>query len=292
MWLRSLAAGMLLATAVMGCGGSGTGQRVAVTPSAVPSADEHDDHEATAVPISAPLPPRGLVVAIEGGVRLLALDGSLLAELPGLQLFDTPDPTARVQLLDASGRRLAVGGGLSSPAAVPAASSTSPAGPPDCRVSAVVGTAQYLVCHQVSGRVTDSRPATVEVLSNGRRRVLSGPPYRATSGETLGHWRWVLPSPDGRTLLAQWSGECEVPQAFLISVADGAGRRPEGGAVAAARETVGLGWLPSGEVVVDYREGVCGSGDQVPGIYVVTPMGERRLSTALQSGSRTVRMWS
>jgi hypothetical protein len=31
-----------------------------------------------------------------------------------------------------------------------------------------------------------------------------------------GFWAYALPSPDGSSLLAQWSGECEVPHAFFV----------------------------------------------------------------------------
>jgi hypothetical protein len=38
----------------------------------------------------------------------------------------------------------------------------------------------------------------------------------------VGHWVAARISPDGAWLLAQWSGECEVPAAYLVRIADGA----------------------------------------------------------------------
>ena len=32
----------------------------------------------------------------------------------------------------------------------------------------------------------------------------------------LGSWYSALPSPDGGTLLAQWTGECEIPFAYFV----------------------------------------------------------------------------
>jgi hypothetical protein len=37
----------------------------------------------------------------------------------------------------------------------------------------------------------------------------------------VGWWRRVVSAPDRRTLLAQWSGECELQSTFLVSVHDG-----------------------------------------------------------------------
>ncbi|MDQ2910468.1 MAG: hypothetical protein M3R39_05570 [Actinomycetota bacterium] len=37
-----------------------------------------------------------------------------------------------------------------------------------------------------------------------------------------GWWRRIVVSPDRRTLLAQWSGECEIQSTYLVSTDDGA----------------------------------------------------------------------
>jgi len=36
-----------------------------------------------------------------------------------------------------------------------------------------------------------------------------------------GWWRRVVPAPDHRTLLAQWSGECELPSTYFVSSSTG-----------------------------------------------------------------------
>jgi hypothetical protein len=43
-------------------------------------------------------------------------------------------------------------------------------------------------------------------------------------GGRLGWWRRALASPNRTTLLAQWSGECEIQTTYLVSVADGTAR--------------------------------------------------------------------
>jgi hypothetical protein len=35
-----------------------------------------------------------------------------------------------------------------------------------------------------------------------------------------GRWRRVIASPDGRTLLGQWSGECEIQLTYIVTLAD------------------------------------------------------------------------
>ena len=65
-------------------------------------------------------------------------------------------------------------------------------------------------------------------------------------GAKIGHWAKAFLSPDGKTFLAQWSAECEVPVAYLI--ADGR-LRPYG------KESVALGWLPSGEALIHFPKG-------------------------------------
>src|SRR5690606_18774271 len=72
----------------------------------------------------------------------------------------------------------------------------------------------------------------------------------------------------GRTVLATWSGECESPSAYVVDVATG-------GAVALGsqddqqRDSVGLGWSGSGQAVVHFRTGLCGTPVPVPGVYRV-----------------------
>jgi hypothetical protein len=52
--------------------------------------------------------------------------------------------------------------------------------------------------------------------------VYPGDVYPGTTQEAVGHWVAARISPGGEWLLAQWSGECEVPAAYLVRIADGA----------------------------------------------------------------------
>jgi hypothetical protein len=87
-----------------------------------------------------------------------------------------------------------------------------------------------------------------------------------------GQWRWAAASPDGETILAQWSGECEVPQAFLLD-ADGGSPR----AVAPKNaESEALGWTTDGQAIVFLpNQPACGT-EWKPGMYLVSADGKQR----------------
>jgi hypothetical protein len=106
--------------------------------------------------------------------------------------------------------------------------------------------------------------------------VIYGPPGSGRSLRVVarapgkvGHWQWAEFAPRGGGFLAQWSGECEVPVAYLVT--DGK-RRPYG------RESVALGWLPKDEALIYFPNAPCG-GDSSPvrGIYAVPQTGRPRL---------------
>jgi transposase InsO family protein len=76
------------------------------------------------------------------------------------------------------------------------------------------------------------RPSTIWARANGRLERIAGPAEIAMDGippkpvkyaHPVGFWvpNRVFRSPDGRTLLAQWSGACETQTAYLVSVATG-----------------------------------------------------------------------
>jgi hypothetical protein len=98
-----------------------------------------------------------------------------------------------------------------------------------------------------------------------------------------GHWRWAALSPDGRTFLATWSGECEIPIAFTFPVEGG---HPE--VVTGERdwtkapESVALGWTTDGEPIVRLLDGACGTGAEEPGIYVFGDGEPRRVEDGLE----------
>jgi hypothetical protein len=101
----------------------------------------------------------------------------------------------------------------------------------------------------------------------GPSRITHGAAVVAEPVEDLGRWRKVFVSPDGKTLLAEWSGACEVPTAYLIA-ADGGRPRAITNYANGSATSFALGWqgakarvrLPEGE------------GLKVkPGIYLVDP---------------------
>lgn len=74
-------------------------------------------------------------------------------------------------------------------------------------------------------------------------------------------------APDRRRLLAQWSGECEVPTAFLV---DGSRVRSFGrSSTGSVPESGALGWLRDGSAVIHFPVGACGGSIHTPGAYVV-----------------------
>ena len=82
--------------------------------------------------------------------------------------------------------------------------------------------------------------------------------------EPRGHWRWSIPSPDGDTILGQWSGECEIPTAYYVpSGGDPQPVAPNG------VESVALGWTGDGRAIVHLPEAGCGSPLR-PGVYLAT----------------------
>jgi hypothetical protein len=142
---------------------------------------------------------------------------------------------------------------------------------PGCGTVHGAGRIRAAVCGREHG------PGEIRVVAaDGRSRVIS----RAVN--PTGHWRYALPSPDGRWVLAQWSGECEVPVAYLFPAAGGPGRPVAG----ADRETIVIGWTPGGSAIVGFWPGACGAGTEQPGTYLVEPnTGRRRRIHAYSSGA-------
>jgi len=102
-------------------------------------------------------------------------------------------------------------------------------------------------------RVTDMQVTVCPRTITGATRVLARAPSKA------GHWVWAERAPYRDELLAQWLGECEVPVAYLVV---------RGKLHPFGRESVALGWLPSGEAVIQFPNGPCTGGwSPVRGIY-------------------------
>jgi hypothetical protein len=202
-----------------------------------------------------PLPERGLIRQVRGGVVLETMRGRPLGLIRGFQLAIPAGthgallrkPTGGLFGIDLFERRVRPVVPMPTPFA-------------GCRVADATPRRQLLVC----GRHLD-----VVALRPGaerQRRVVAGPRRGG------GHWMWAQFSPDGKAILAQWSGECESPSAYLVA---GGRVRPYGGSDAV--ESYALGWLPDGRAVVSFWSGICGAGIPTPGVYAVPLQGKPQL---------------
>ena len=144
---------------------------------------------------------------------------------------------------------------------------TVPARPPDCIAARSPG---FRLCRHRFGQPPRT-PARIERRDgDGWRVVAKGPPGSVHDGLQIGHWAGAWLSPDGETLLAQWSAECEIPIAFFVDVERGTMRPVTGEKKwVEAPESVALGWAPDGRARVRLTEGVCGGSKHPPGVYLV-----------------------
>ena len=95
-------------------------------------------------------------------------------------------------------------------------------------------------------------------------------------GAKVGHWAKAYLSPDGKTLLAEWSSECEVPYAFRVPVSGGTLRVITGeDDWAKARPSVADGWTDDGRAIVEVWRNDCGA------------RGARDMYLVAQDGTRT-----
>ncbi len=203
---------------------------------------------AVAVSVLPPLPARGLALETKAGVELQTMSGRPIATVPGLDLAPDKatshglvmrDRRGRLFVLDPDARRVRRAYERSRRFR-------------GCRLSDVRAGFELHVCGQTIRTAASGGAFTVDVLGPGR----------------VGHWVWAEFAPRGNAVLAQWSGECEVPVAYLIAN----GRlRPYG------RESVALGWLSDGAALIHFPKGPCGSSNHRRGIYSVPLRGRPRL---------------
>ena len=159
--------------------------------------------------------------------------------------------------------------------------------PRGCVVASLRAPNWILLCGRISSGTI--LPTSIEERVPGRRRLIVGPPVRhGPDGRIHGHWIYVKVSPNTRRLLAQWSGECEVPTAFLV---EGRTVHPFGAETyAGAPESGALGWLRDGKAVVHFPVGACGGSFRRPGTYVVARSGKPQLVVATGRFA-SVAMW-
>ena len=99
-----------------------------------------------------------------------------------------------------------------------------------------------------------------------------------------GWWPRVLAAPKGKTLLAEWSGECEIPFTYLIPIRTLALRQ-----VFPLQPATPVGWTRDGLARVKLWKPIPASKTRIArpsGIYLVTPKGrvvrlERRVPPSL-----------
>lgn len=222
------------------------------------------------------LPPSGIVITQDSEMVFYDFDGDEVARATG--------PVAT--LLESSSHRMLVsvrpGGEVD---AAPIDRAETPNG---CQFASSAGGVWVALC---GGE--PQQPQVIEVVSpTGDRRPLAEPP---ADSNDLGHWRWAVPSPDGRWILATWSGECEARTAFLIpNNGDAAATTVYGQAgLDGATNSVGIGWTPDGRAIVQLGTGACGTGADEPGVYLFDPSGrENRLLVSRPESSPTVHLWS
>src|SRR5687767_464995 len=90
------------------------------------------------------------------------------------------------------------------------------------------------------------RHVTLCAQDGTKTRVRLRPPFEH------GGWRWGALSPDGRTILAEWSGACEIPLAFFAPARGGRPRSVNGPYTRAdpPPNSQGLGWTKGGRAIV------------------------------------------
>ena len=152
------------------------------------------------------------------------------------------------------------------------------ASPPPRHAPAVLGRCEpaasphFRLCGKPGPNAPDV-PSTIQRRDGVRWRTLAGPPERTIAhGMPIGHWAGAWLSPDGKTLLAQWSAECEIPIAFFVDAASGK-KRPVTGEQdwTEAPESIALGWSDDGRARVRLTRGYCGGAKYPPGVYLIAP---------------------
>jgi hypothetical protein len=208
------------------------------------------------------LPRQGLAGSRPGGIVLRDLRGRVVGHLSGFHVVSLYGRRPRREVVVAKGSRtFALGRRGLRPIARPRADW------PTTARGCHPGPLPYVIC---GGPYSPKRDASVLYL-HGRKLVgpvgrYGGAPY------FIGHWRSAVPSPDGRTLLLQWSAECEIPVAYFANV-DGSHLRPV--AASSTVESGAVGWARDGRAVIAFPTSACARGRAQAGTYLVDPRTRR-----------------
>jgi hypothetical protein len=200
------------------------------------------------------LPEQGVAVERGGAVEFYGLDGRPVATLPGFHIYRA-------------------------------------SAPPSHLVLERDGTYYVLLDYRGVLRPLASRRAA-DRLTGPDERDVGLPKPRFHGRPAVGHWRFATSSPRYSDLiLAQWSGECEVPTAFFVEL-DEHDVVPVTGEedLGAAPESLALGWTSIGRAVVFLPHGACGGSGDPPGVYLFRAAGRGTLLVEAPPGS-VARMW-
>lgn len=200
------------------------------------------------------LPPQGVVVERNGGVVFVGLDGRVLAKLHGFGLMN-PTEAPGVVLFRRGNEAFVLDVSMS-----------------------------------MLRPIDDARAKRLHIADDAAIE-LPTPPGRIVYGQPSGHWRFALLSPDGNRILAQWSGECEVPTAYIVFLQGGSPVPITGAATPLhTPESLVLGWTRGDRALVTLPQGACGSGADTPGVYAFDAPGSATLITTLPP-TGLARMW-
>jgi hypothetical protein len=166
----------------------------------------------SAIHLPRELPRRGIAVERHGGVELFSTTGQKLATLPRFSIDRATDRPGHLVV--------------------------------------VRGRSRYLVAANGARLVRVSERRAERLRRPDDPSVpLPAPTGSRVAGEVQGQWRWMQRGPNGDTVLAQWSGECEAPTAFL---GHGGDLQPVTGerSLRGAPESFAMGWTIDGRAVV------------------------------------------
>lgn len=124
------------------------------------------------------------------------------------------------------------------------------------------------------GELPDWLRQTIELRGAGGWRVVARHPAGDIfKNMVAGYWRDAWLSPDGRTVLGQWSSECEVRFAFFVETTGGPLRVVTGERDwRRGPESIARGWTEEGWARVILPQGLCSENPEgPPGLYHIHP---------------------